>query len=164
MVTLNEKIGNILKRHPEGKEFFDALDYTIRSDRNILQEFVDFVWKIVFAGQDIRAEYNLILSGRFGNALATNFGSNIFWNFSRVVLTNGNLRNGELPVIYLSEINDKPFVFLDDSFYSGKTRDVLEKALQEINPNSKIIKTIVVYDGSLEPRENVYSMYRYHKK
>lgn len=29
--------------------------------------------------------------------------------------------------------------------------------------NSKIVKTIVVYDGSINNKENIISMYRYHK-
>ena len=162
-MTLNEKIGNILKRHPEGKEFFDALDYTIRSDRNILKEFWLFAFDEVFSTGDNNQTYNLIISGRFANALMTHFAFECTRNFNKVIITNGNLRNGELPEIYISTINSKPFIFLDDSFYSGKTRDTLEKALQEINPNSKIIKTIVVYDGSIIPQSNVKSMFRYHK-
>ena len=44
-MTLNEKIINLLKEHPEGGEkFFNALDLLIRSDRTILDDFV--AWSI----------------------------------------------------------------------------------------------------------------------
>ena len=36
MNRLNEKIAEILRQHPEGEPFFDALDAMIRGDQNIL--------------------------------------------------------------------------------------------------------------------------------
>lgn len=33
-MTLNEKIGIILKQHKEGEEFFNALDFMIKGDRS----------------------------------------------------------------------------------------------------------------------------------
>lgn len=40
-MTLNEKIGIILKQHKEGEEFFNALDFMIKGDRSILEDFLD---------------------------------------------------------------------------------------------------------------------------
>lgn len=39
-MTLNEKIGVILKQHKEGEEFFNALDFMIKGDRSILEDFL----------------------------------------------------------------------------------------------------------------------------
>lgn len=163
-MTLNEKIGEILKEHKEGEKFFDALDYMIRGDKDILKDFYEFAIDNIFINNSISTTtYNLIVSGKFGMALLTNYRYNLNANFNKVIVTNGNIRKGELPEIYCNELNKKPFIFLDDSFYSGKTKDSIEKALKEINPNSKIVKTIVVYDGSINNKENIISMYRYHK-
>ena len=41
-MTLNEKIGVILKQHKEGEEFFNALDFKIKGDRSILEDFLSF--------------------------------------------------------------------------------------------------------------------------
>lgn len=44
-MTLNEKIGIILKQHKEGEEFFNALDFMIKGDRSILEDFLSFFMK-----------------------------------------------------------------------------------------------------------------------
>lgn len=41
-MTLNEKIGVILRQHKEGEEFFNALDFMIKGDRSILEDFLHF--------------------------------------------------------------------------------------------------------------------------
>ena len=38
----------------------------------------------------------------------------------------------------------------------------IEKALQNINPNAKIIKTFVVYDGCKTKNNDVISLFRYY--
>lgn len=163
-MTLNEKIGEILKRHKEGKEFFDALDYTIRGDKDILKDFYNFSWYNIFDSPSINStSYNTIMSGRFGLSLISNYGGSLIRSFNKVIVVNGNLRKGEEPEIYCTEFGNKPFIFLDDSFYSGKTRDSIQGKLSEIDPTTKIIKTFVIYDGSKELQPDVFSMYRYHK-
>lgn len=163
-MKLNEKIGEILKRHKEGEEFFNALDYTIRGDRSILEDFYNFAWNRIFINSTITSmSYNLILSGRFGMSLLSNYGSSLYRSFNNVIITNGNIRKGELPEIYKNDFNEKPFIFLDDSFYSGKTRDSIQIELFKIEQYAKIEKTFVIYDGSLQKQDNVYSLYRYHK-
>ena len=44
MNRLNEKIAEILRQHPEGEPFFDALDAMIRGDQDILKAFMNFVY------------------------------------------------------------------------------------------------------------------------
>jgi len=72
------------------------------------------------------------------------------------------LRKGE-SIIDLSPFNvyNKNFIFIDDSFYSGKTRNCIDAELQKYD--SKIIRTIVCYDGSKEKDDTVSSLYRYYK-
>ena len=86
-MTLNEKIGEILKRHKEGEEFFNALDYTIRGDRDILKDFYNFAWSKIFINNTINIiSYNIILSGRFGMSLLSNYGGSFYRSFNNVII------------------------------------------------------------------------------
>ena len=165
-MTLTVNILDILNWHNDGQEFFDALFYMVRCDIDILSQFYDFYWKTVYRPNITNSDYNLVMSGSFGLSMISNFGKTLFHNFNRVLLVNGGLREGKPIELYTSELNDKPFIFLDDSYYSGRTRNTIEQALQELNPLSIIAKTIVIYDGSSEKKEHsfVESMYKYHKE
>jgi len=163
-MTLNEKVGEILKRHIEGEKFFDALDYIIRGDKDILEDFYNFSWNNIFNSSSVNStSYNLIMSGRFGLSMISNYGNSLIRNFNKVIVTNGNIRKGEEPEIYCNKFDEKSFIFLDDSYYSGKTKTAIQNKLLEIEPTAKIITTLVIYDGSKESQPDVYSMYRYHK-
>jgi hypothetical protein len=163
-MTLNEKIGEILKKHEEGEEFFNALDYIIRGDKDILKDFYSFSWDNIFNSPSLNnTSYNLVMSGRFGLSMISNYGNSLIRSFNKVIVTNGNLRKGEEPEIYCNDFGNKPFIFLDDSYYSGKTKNSIQNKLLEIEFSAKIIKTLVIYDGSKELQPDVYSMYRYHK-
>ena len=170
-MTLNEKIINLLKEHPEGGEkFFNALDLLIRSDRAILDDFV--TWSIAhvknFCGN--WAEDNLvntksvgvILTGRFGNAVLSNYLSLLDSEFADIIIVNGGIREGAVPEIYRQGFNIKRYILLDDSFYSGTTMLSIEKAMQSIDPEVQIIHTCVIYDGGKEKRDNVSSLYKYY--
>lgn len=67
-MTLNEKIGIILRQHKEGEEFFSALDFMIKGDRSILEDFLSFFMND--AGKKLNlSDTGLIVSGGFGNAM-----------------------------------------------------------------------------------------------
>lgn len=98
-MTLNEKIGVILRQHKEGEEFFNALDFMIKGDRSILEDFLHFfIW-----------------------------------------------------------------IFIDDSYYLGRTRAGISVALRTIRPDASICETYVIYDGSMGRADKVKSMYRYNR-
>lgn len=60
-----EKIGVILKQHKEGEEFFNALDFMIKGDRSILEDFLSFFMND--AGRNLELpDTGLIVSGGFG--------------------------------------------------------------------------------------------------
>lgn len=88
-MTLNEKIGVILKQHKEGEEFFNALDFMILLCKN--------------------------------------------------------------------------WIFIDDSYYLGRTRAGISVALRKIRPDASIFETYVIYDGSMGRADKVKSMYRYNR-
>lgn len=163
MENLNIKIINLLKEHKEGGEkFFDALDLMIRSDCSICNILINVI-ENYFCLNLLKAR-GVILSGKFGQAFYNNFKPFLTKQFKEVLITNGGIREGKEPYLGLTSLNCKEYVFIDDSYYSGKTMKGIEKALQNINPNAKIIKTFVVYDGSKSKNNNIISLFRYYSQ
>ena len=157
-MKLNYKIAEILKQHEGGEEFFDALDAMVRGDMDILNTFLNFAYSEI----GDTGEYSLILSGQFGNALMSIYGAKLFEDFSSVILVEGGLRSGKTPTIFRQTFVNTKFVMLDDSFYSGTTKDAIERALKMIDSQAKIVKTFVIYDGSKVKKNNIFSMFRYY--
>ena len=157
-MKLNYKIAEILKQHEGGEEFFDALDAMVRGDMNILHTFLNFVYSEI----GDTGEYSLILSGQFGNALMSIYGAKLFEDFSSVILVEGGLRSGKTPTIFRQTFVNTKFIMLDDSFYSGTTKDAIERALKMIDSQARIVKTFVIYDGSKVKKNNIFSMFRYY--
>lgn len=158
MNKLNEKIAEILKQHPEGEEFFDALDAMLRGDMDILTQFLTFAENKILNS----SSKTLILTGQFGIALMNICGDKLKKMFSDVILVNGGIRTGADPIIYRESLKSPSCIMFDDSFYSGITRDKIESKLKTIHSEANIAMTIVIYDGSLTIQHNVYSMFRYH--
>lgn len=158
-MEVNQKIIDILKRHPEGGEkFFNALDLMIRADRSLLGDYIDFVKKFNSPDQSV----GCVVTGSFGRVLASVYHNFLYENFGQVIIVNGGIRTGspvELPVF---NVPKKQYVLLDDSFYSGKTCNKIEEALKVINPETRISNAFVVYDGSQEQLDWVFAMYRYY--
>lgn len=158
-MNLNEKIVEILKQHPEGEPFFDALDAMIRGDQDILDSFMHFVNNKVYPDNK---RYGIILSGNFGNAIFSAFGLDLYQIYGDVILVTGGIRKGEVPVIFKDTLPVKDYIFLDDSFYSGTTMKAIASKLGALS--GRIVKTFVIYDGSKTKRNDVFSMYRYFDK
>lgn len=170
-MTLNEKIGILLKKHKEGEDFFNALDFMIKGDRSILDDFYSFFIKDVAANfnkggvgfTSITPDIGLIVSGSFGNAIMTIYGHSLTSTFKEVIITNGGIRLGKEATIFKDRLVCKNWVFIDDSYYMGRTRDGILKALQAIRPDASLCETYVIYDGSMGRVDKVKSMYRYNK-
>lgn len=102
-MTLNEKIGIILKQHKEGEEFFNALDFMIKGDRSILEDFLSFFMND--AGRNLELpDTGLIVSGGFGNAIMTMYGDRLTETFREVVVTNGGIRLGNEALIFKDKL------------------------------------------------------------
>ena len=160
MNRLNEKIAEILKQHPEGEDFFDALDAMLRGDMDILTQFLTFAENKIFSPET----KTLILTGQFGIALMNICGEKLCKMFKDVILINGGIRTGAEPIIYRESLTSPHCVMFDDSFYSGTTRDKIQAKLKLIHSGANIGTTIVIYDGSINVQHNVYSMFRYHSE
>jgi hypothetical protein len=162
-MTLNDKIASILREHPEGEEFFDALDLMIRGDMDIVYSFLQFFKEFCDRNGASLKSIGIVLSGKFGQLLANNYMSE-FGGFREVIIVNGGIRSGAPVELCKSHLKSISYFFLDDSFYSGITRDEIELALKEVDENACIIDTFVIYDGSKDAEKPPHSMYRYYNK
>ena len=167
MKYLNSKIESILKEHLEGcSKIFDALDMMIRSDIDILKAFTHFVDDNL-VGFGTNRQCGVVLSGNFGMALINTQLSWLTKTFNDIIIVSGDIRNGVEPEIYRNngmQMSDN-YVFLDDSFYSGKTRDNISKAIGKVygTIGQSINQTFVIYDGSKKSK-NVASMFKYYNE
>ncbi len=150
MNLLNTIVKECLEQHEGGEKFFDNLDKSIQ-ETSIIYDLYNLI------EEDKRN--NIIVSGKFGV-----FFTNLFHSHPNIILVNGSLRkNNKINDLeYLSnKIKDKNYIFIDDSFYSGKTRNSIKKEIERLDGN--LINTYVVYDGSKEKDDTVISLYRYYK-
>ena len=161
MEKLNNQIIKLLKEHKEGGEkFFDALDLMIRSDYSIAEMLIDKINNYFYS--DSLSKIGVVLSGKFGYTFYNNFSNFLNNHFKEVVITNGGIREGREAYLGIDLLKCNEFIFIDDSYYSGKTAKGLEEALQKVNKNAKITETFVVYDGCKKKTNTVISLFRYY--
>ena len=150
--VMDELVEQILKEHKGGEKFFDNLDAAMRESN-----YFDMLLALI---QEYHTHQPLILSGTFGKLLFNYMRPSKF----EAILFNGGLRKSNFPQIIKGMgviLQDEEFFFVDDSFYSGKTRDAIAGVLARCN--SVISNTFVLYDGSIARDEKVKSIYRYYK-
>ena len=145
-----EKVEKCLKSHTGGEAYFTELDAEIKADENLLRTFLH---QIIIKTK----VNNFVMSGEIGRYYAALFSPediNLF-------LLPGGLRNGkEIPYNIGRIYEGMEFVFVDDSYYSGKTLNAVKKYME--STGAKIIANYVFYDGSRENKDNVRSIYRYY--
>lgn len=167
--NLNAKIIKLLREHPEGGEkFFNALDLMVRSELDVLHSFYAFIendnWLSTLL-HDPNRSVGFVLSGSFGRAFFNRFqNAPIFRSVEDIIIVNGGIRTGSFVELFKDDntLYATDYIFLDDSFYSGSTRDRINAAIRVINPERSIIHSFVVYDGSRNPQDNVTSMFKYY--
>lgn len=144
-----DAVNECLEKYIGGEIFFDELDAKVKFNREILKEFIDKVRK-EFEGKNVYT----IASGEFGLCLH-NFGLPVDF------LVQGGLRKGNT----ISDLShfiqvDSMVVFLDDSYFSGKTAEVVKREIQRCGALWGGVYCI--YDGSQNPIHKVNSVYRYY--
>lgn len=153
--AINNIVKECLEEHEGGEVFFDNLDEKIR-EKGIIDTLIKFV-----SEKEMVLPYNLpqniVVSGKFGRTF-----SSLYTPILPIIVFNGGLRKGEKidSILEGIDVKGERFIFIDDSFYSGKTRDVIKEELER--NGATLEQTYVVYDGSLEKDENVHSLYRYY--
>lgn len=149
---LENIISSTLNKYIEGEKFFDELDYSLRNDEKLIKMILE----------DIKEEYDyLIVSGHFGNNFKQ-YCKNKLNNISnKIILVNGGLRNDKkLDEFWKNyDIENKNIIFIDDTYYSGRTKEKIKSAI--IKNNGNYIKTYVFYDGCKNKCDDVFSYYRY---
>lgn len=152
MHKLDALVKEMLEQHVGGEKFFDNLDDAIRRNEIIVDTLITSI-------PNIEEQY-IIVSGKFG-LFFRDYLRLLKIKTKGLIWVKGGLRHGHKPELGCYNLNKKEFIFIDDSFYSGKTRNTIQEHL--IANGAKITNTYVVYDGSHVKEDNVYSLYRYYK-
>jgi hypothetical protein len=154
MLLLDEIIKKMLEEHKGGKAFFDHLDAEVQRE-SIMKELLDIIGRRF-------THCKVICSGKFGIFLNNLAGYMKPWFAGNMLLVPGGLRcGGTVDLEYVKDlINGWKFVFIDDSFYSGKTRDIIKAEIERLGGN--LVTTYVIYDGSKVKDYTVNSLYRYY--
>lgn len=119
-------VNTFLNEYVGGEEFYDALDEQIR---------INDVWLYAMIALVTENEKfdKIIVSGNFGRRFK-NFVEEKLNNFSLdVVVANGSLRKGNSIGLENMDFNGQKFIFIDDSFWAGRTRNVIKNYIEENN-------------------------------
>lgn len=149
-------VNECLTQHEGGEKFFDAIDEKLRDDKILINMMIDKVTK----NEDF--DY-IIVSGKFGNVFQNHCNNYLENKFNeKIIVVNGGLRKDHAIISFWEDYNikDKKIIFIDDSYYLGRTRDKIKNAIEE-NQGS-LISTYVFYDGSKVKEDDVHSFYRYY--
>ena len=144
-------VNECLIKHEGGSIFFDAIDEKLRNDNSLMQLMLKKILENEFF------DY-IVVSGKFGYAFNDFCINNKL--YKNIICLNGSLREGKINVKLKINIKNKKIVFVDDSYYLGRTRDKIKQFLK--NYGAELISTYVFYDGSKIKDEKVKSMYRYY--
>lgn len=156
VIEMESLVNDCLTQHEGGERFFDAIDEKLRNDNLLITMMI---------GKVLESETfdYIIVSGNFGKVFKNFCLNHIGKDFSdNVIVVNGGLRNGEeIDKFYNQyDINNKNLVFIDDSYYLGRTRDKIKDSIT--NNGGKLICSYVFYDGSKIKDDSVHSFYRYY--
>jgi hypothetical protein len=148
------KVQEVLKTHPGGEKFFDALDGEIigKASPIVMTALFDKVPKGNF----------IVLSGGFGRRVAEGIDKGELPKIS-YFLFQGGIRSGNQPRLikarkFLGKM-DAEGIFLDDSIYGGATYEAIKKVF---NGKQKLTKCAVIYDGCPVQKDEVLSIFRYY--
>lgn len=147
-IFLNSLVHHCLLRFNGGEGFFHNLDHRLK-DRRI----TDLLIKKVVGHQDI------LVSGQFGRFFYPIYKS----LFRSIVVVDGGLRDiGKTVSLnkHCELIKGRSFTLVDDSFYSGITRDKIRFEIQRLG--GRLEKSFVIYDGALLKDDAVASLFRYY--
>lgn len=157
-MILNSIVEECLLQHEGGEAFFDALDERIRNSDILIRAIMS---KAIF---NIEVPFDIIVvSGKFGHVFYSRCKED--YPEYQVVPVHGGLRkerNLYLTDLAKGDLEGKRVIFIDDSFYSGTTRNKIKNELERLS-NTHLVATYVIYDGSKIKEDSVYSLYRYYE-
>ena len=146
---LNCIIKEMLETHKGGHVFFDNLDKALQ-DESILDLLIE----------KIPENKSIAVSGKFGLFFMGYYYAK-FKTDKNIIYFPGGLRNNNPEILIpKNHIEGRKFIFIDDSFYLGRTRDKIKEYIE--SNGWSLYHTFVIYDGSRNLDLNVSSLYRYY--
>lgn len=145
-----DKVNKLLEQYIGGQIFFTELDKAVKFDMDILRQLTDKVKEYY----DVSIK--TIASGEIGLAMH-NLGVPIDF------LVPGGLRHDPSKINlapFAGQIKGQHFVFIDDSYFSGKTAMVVKEEVERLG--GIFVGSMVAYDGAKEKDPTVDSLYRYY--
>jgi hypothetical protein len=161
-------VKDISKTTPGGNIFFDKLDSEIKKPKNI--DIIINLFEKIYS--DFGLNYNLVISGGFGDLIMSLLKRGDIKCKGSILQVSGGLTShfNDMDKIkkvkeviiqkQIGDINNRDFIFVDDSFYSGTTGFSIDVFLKSLGSN--IIKTYVVYDGNDTKSSNRIALYNYY--
>lgn len=142
-----ETVNEYLEKYIGGEIFFDELDNALKFNKDMLTELINNTRKVY-------PSHKIIASGEIALCLH-NFGIHVD------VIVQGSLRKGVIPLKLTQFVTKgERYIFVDDSYFSGKTANIVKDALEM---EGCVLDGIsVIYDGCREKKNEVISMYRYY--
>lgn len=142
-MSMEMLVEEMVEKHGGGRRFFDSLDYKLRSNA--------IVSALTVMSYAMFGQKKIVVSGQFGEEYAKKF-------YPTLVLPSLSHGSGTL---YLVDAEGE-YVFLDDSFYSGKTYEAAQMIVRL--GGGRIVGAVVAYDGAPYPQRGVYSLYRWRDR
>lgn len=154
---MSQIVQKCIDLHSGGEEYFNELDDLIKNDEDFLMSYLTHISQ--------SSVKNIIVSGVIGYKIALlRYKYSWFLEGYNIEYVNGSLRKG-LPIQYsnwkLDSYKNQPFIFVDDSYYSGKTLRIVRTYIEEVL-GGYLQDSYVFYDGSEDNLDDVVSLYRYY--
>jgi hypothetical protein len=145
------EIEDLLLKHIGKRPFFNALDDLIKYDDKYILELVK--------GCENK---HIISTGTFGDLLYDEYEDGEF-DCASIVIFNGKICTDKSGIHCLYpfdvDLNNKEFVFIDDSMHSGRTMTTIEDYIKTLG--SSITEISVAYDGQQTKDPRTRAIYRY---
>lgn len=145
--TVNE----LLEKYIGGQIFFTELDKAVKFNPEILRELHRTAHRKMSPFKPLT-----IASGEIGLAMHN-------LDVPVDILVPGGLRFEPQKINlapFQEKIKGRNILFLDDSYFSGKTATVIKEEIEKLG--GKWLGAYVAYDGAKVRDENVWALYRYY--
>ena len=150
-------VNKCLAEESGGRSYFTRLDAEVKKQPELLAEYMKYV-------TDRSGVYDVVVSGEIGDRYAELQRAGEIPDNINLFLLPGGLREDPTKLAskgrHCENSRRKEFIFLDDSYYSGKTLNAVTDYMCCVGGSVK--HAYVFYDGSPARNKDVSSLYRYY--